>query len=322
MAFLPGGSHGAGRTVDPNLLVGPETHDDAGVYRLSDDLALVQTVDIITPIVDDARRFGRVAAANSLSDVWAMGGRVTTAMNIACFPTDLVPPEVLGQILAGGADACAEAGCAVVGGHTIEDDQLKFGLSVTGTVDPRKTIVNTLAKPGDVLVLTKPLGTGIVNTAAKAGKASPEDIEATIVSMETLNKAAGEAAVAAGVRAGTDVTGFGLVGHSMNIARGSNVTLEYDAAKIPVLPGAQAYAKKGLCTGGAKTNEAYFRNDVSIVASFADIAWDPQTSGGLLLAIPEARLGDLLHELEIRGVAIRAVVGRVVAPGPKRIVIR
>lgn len=317
MAFLPKGG-----SADANLLVGPETHDDAGVYRLSDDLALVQTLDIITPIVDDPRRFGRVAAANSLSDVWAMGGRVLTAMNIACFPVDAVSSDVLGTILAGGAEMCAEAGASVVGGHTVEDDTLKYGLSVTGTVDPKKMIVNTLAKPGDVLVLTKAIGTGIVNTAAKKDKASPEHVEAAIRSMEILNKAAGEAAVAAGVRAGTDITGFGLIGHAMNIARGSGVTIEFDAEKIPLLPGTVEYAKKGLCTGGAKSNAEHFAAEVEVRKDFADIAWDPQTSGGLLLAIPEARLGVLLQELEARKVETRAVVGRVLAKGAKRIVVR
>lgn len=322
MAFLPGGSHGAAKKADPNLIVGPETHDDAGVYLVAPDLALVQTVDVITPIVDDPRRFGRVAAANSMSDVWAMGGVAKTALNIACFPVEGVPRDVLGEILAGAAEACAEAGVAVVGGHTVEDDQLKFGLSVTGVVSPSKIIANANAKPGDVLVLTKALGTGIVTTAAKAGKASEDDVEAATRSLEMLNRAAGEAAVAAGVRAGTDITGFSLVGHAMNIARGSDVTLELEVSKIPVLPGAAAYAKKGLCTGGAKSNAKYFGADAEVPASFADLAWDPQTSGPLLLAIPEARLADLLHELEARAVAIRAVVGRVVPRGAKRVVIR
>jgi selenide,water dikinase len=251
-----------------------------------------------------------------------MGGRVLTAMNIACFPIEAVSSEVLGTILAGGAELCAEAGASVVGGHTVEDDTLKYGLSVTGVVDPKKMIVNTLAKPGDVLVLTKALGTGIVNTAAKKDKASPEHVEAAIRSMEILNKAACEAAVAAGVRAGTDITGFGLIGHAMNIARGSDVTIEVDASKIPLLPGTLEYAKKGLCTGGAKSNAEHFAAEVDVRKEFADIVWDPQTSGGLLLAIPEARLGDLMKELEARKVETRAVIGRVLPKGAKRIVVR
>jgi len=323
MAFLPGGSHGAARKADPNLLVGPETHDDAGVYRLSDELALVQTVDVITPIVDDARRFGRVAAANSLSDVWAMGGKPLTVMNISCFPPkEILDPEDEGAILAGAAEICAEAGAAIVGGHTVQDDELKFGLSVTGVVHPAKLITNANAKPGDVLVLTKALGTGLVNTAAKKEKATASDIDAAVASMETLNRAAGEAAVAVGVRAGTDVTGFGLLGHAMNIARGSDVSLEMEASKIPILPGAREYAAKGYCTGGARTNAAYYGDDVEVPADFADLAWDPQTSGGLLLAVPAEKLDALLREMQTRGVAVRAVIGRVVARGPKRIVVR
>lgn len=321
MAFLP---PNRGADADPNLLVGPETHDDAGVYRLSDDLALVQTLDIITPIVDDPRGFGRVAAANSFSDVWAMGGKALTAMNIACFPFDAVPPEVLGTILAGGSEIIAAAGAAMVGGHTVEDDTLKYGLSVTGTVDPRKMIVNTMAKAGDVLVLTKAIGTGIVNTAAKKGKAADDSPEliAAIASMEELNRDASEAAVAAGVRAGTDVTGFGLIGHAMNIARGSDVSIEFEAEKIPLLPGTLAFAKKGICTGGARSNAKHFAAEVVIREDFADVVWDPQTSGGLLLAIPEAKLDTLLGELAKRGVAVRAVIGRVTARGAKRITVR
>lgn len=321
MAFLP---PNRGANADPNLLVGPETHDDAGVYRVSDELALVQTLDIITPIVDDPRRFGRVAAANSFSDVWAMGGKALTAMNIACFPFDAVPPDVLGTILAGGSEIIAAAGAAMVGGHTIEDDTLKYGLSVTGTVDPRKMIVNTMAKAGDVLVLTKAIGTGIVNTAAKKGKAADDSPEliAAIASMEGLNRDASEAAVAAGVRAGTDVTGFGLVGHAMNIARGSDVSIAFEAEKIPLLPGTLAFAKKGICTGGARSNAKHYAAEVEVREDYADVAWDPQTSGGLLLAIPEAKLDLLLAELAKRDVAVRAVIGRVTARGAKRITVR
>jgi len=316
MAFIPKPRE------DANLLVGPETHDDAGVYRLSDELALVQTVDIITPIVDDPATFGAIAAANSLSDVWAMGGRALTAMNILCCPLDELPPPVMGEILAGGAKVCAEAGVAPMGGHTVEDDVLKFGLSATGTVHPGKMIVNTAAKPGDVLVLTKALGTGIVTTAAKAGKASEDDLAVAVDSMTSLNKAGAEAAVEVGVRAGTDITGFGLLGHAMNIARGSDVTFEIEAKAVPILPGAQAYAKKGLCTGGARSNAAFYKDEVNVAETFADIAWDPQTSGGLLLAIAEPRLQNLLDALATRGVAIRAVIGRVLPRGLKRIVVR
>ncbi len=318
MAFLPRAG------ADPKLIVGPETHDDAGVYRLSETLALVQTLDVITPIVDDPHRFGRVAAANSLSDVWAMGGTPITAMNIACYPVETLGPEEMGAILAGAAGICADAGTAVVGGHTVEDDTLKFGLSVTGTVDPQRTIENRLARPGDALVLTKAIGTGIVTTALKKGTVrdgSPE-VEAAIASMETLNRAAGEAAVAAGVRAGTDVTGFGLIGHALNIARGSDVSIEIDGGAVPLLPGTRTLAAKGICTGGARSNAKHYGGEVDVPASLADVVYDPQTSGGLLLAIAESKVEGLLAELTRRGVETRAVIGRVVARRERRIVVR
>ncbi|MBI2796398.1 MAG: selenide, water dikinase SelD [Gemmatimonadetes bacterium] len=277
---------------DPRLLVGRETFDDAGIFQLSADLALVQTVDFFAPIVDDPYHFGRVAAANALSDVFAMGGEPLTAMNIVGFPTGILPLEVLSDILRGGQDAVREAGAVIVGGHTITDEEVKYGLSVTGRVHPRRLLTNAAAEPGDVLVLTKPLGTGLVATAGKRGIARDAALDAMIASMETLNALAARTAVAMGVRCATDVTGFGILGHASHIARASGVVLELDVASLPVLAGAREAFAAGAGTGGGSRNARFVEGIVrwgAVSDEDRAILLDPQTSGGLLAALPAAR---------------------------------
>jgi len=245
---------------DPRLLVGRETFDDAGVFRISDDLALVQTVDFFAPIVDDPFDFGQIAAANALSDIYAMGGQPLTAMNIVAFPTKDLPLEVLTGILAGGQEKVHEAGALIVGGHTIIDEELKYGLSVTGRVHPSRVLSNANAVVGDRLVLTKPLGTALLATAMKAGNLGTEEAFALYASMCKLNAAASRAALAVGARCATDVTGFGLLGHASHIAAASRVTLSFDPLRIPTLPGVEAAWSRGTRTGGADRNSTYLES--------------------------------------------------------------
>jgi selenide, water dikinase len=274
-------------STDPNLLVGFETRDDAGVYVLSPDIALVQTVDFFTPVVDDPYAYGQIAAANALSDIYAMGGRPVTVLNIACFNPAAAPPEIWAEVLKGAYDKTMEAGAVVVGGHSVEDDQPKFGMSVTGLVDPNKMFANTAAKPGDGIYLSKPLGVGILTTAAKWDQCSAEELAAGIASMSALNKGASEVGLAHGVRCATDITGFGLAGHLFNIARASGVAIEIEASAIPLLPGIQRLAEEGNTTGGAKKNEEFIGNslafDETVPQWLRDVILDPQTSGGLAL---------------------------------------
>ena len=297
---------------DPRLIVGRETFDDAGVFVLSDDLALVQTVDFFAPIVDDPYIFGQIAAANALSDVYAMGGEPLTALNIVGFPAGKLPNEVLAALLRGGQDKVHEAGALVVGGHTIIDEELKFGLSVTGRVHPKRVLSNANAAPGDRLVLTKPLGTGLLATAAKRGMLGTDEATALYASMCKLNATASRAAVEVGVRCATDVTGFSLLGHASHIARASDVTLVIDSKRVPSLPGAFAAWDAGIRTGGAERNEAYLDAKVewgSVSPRERALAVDPQTSGGLLVAVPAARLTEYLS-LMPDGVEIGEVVVR------------
>ena len=283
--------------ADRRVLVGRETFDDAGVFVLRDDLALVQTVDFFAPIVDDPYTFGQIAAANALSDVFAMGGEPLTALAIVGFPAGKLPPSVLSDILRGGQDKVHEAGAVLIGGHSIIDEELKFGLSVTGQAHPARLLTNATARLGDRLVLTKPLGTGLLATAAKAGRLSAEAVSVLHASMSALNATTSRAALAVGVTCATDVTGFGLLGHALNIARGSGVTLRIDARRLPELPGARELWRAGTRTGGAERNEAYLVAHVdSTNADPADLALalDPQTSGGLLLAVPPGALADYL----------------------------
>ena len=300
------------RRDDPRLLVGRETFDDAGVFQLSETLALVQTVDFFAPIVDDPYDFGRVAAANALSDVFAMGGQPLTAMNIVGFPVGQLPLSVLSDILRGGQDAVHEAGAHLVGGHTITDEEVKYGLSVTGTIDPRHVLTNAAACAGDVLILTKPLGTGILSTAAKRGQLHATELATLVRSMTALNAAASRAALAVGARCATDVTGFGLLGHASHIARASRVTLRVRVDALPELPGVRTCIDAGALTGGAARNASYLEPLVSwgrITDAQRAILLDPQTSGGLLVCVPNDRAADYLDRVP-GAVVIGAVVER------------
>ena len=273
------------RVADPDLLVGFDTADDAGVYRLTPELAIVQTVDFFTPIVDDPFTFGAIAAANSLSDVYAMGGRPLTALSILAWPGSEAF-EDLEKVLQGGAAKMREAGCVIVGGHSISDPEIKFGYAVTGVIHPQRIRTNAGAKPGDLLLLTKPLGTGVISTALKQGLAREGDVRAATDSMLTLNRAAAEAMQDLEIHALTDVTGFGLLGHAREIAVASRVTLEIDATRVPILPGALEYVRAGAIAGGLKNNRDFVGPCVEAVSEFDDLLYDPQTSGGLLIALP------------------------------------
>lgn len=284
------------RQADPRLLVGRESFDDAGVYALSDDLALVQTVDFFAPIVDDPYAFGRIAAANALSDVYAMGGEPMTALAIAAYPAS-APIEVLTEILRGGHDMVHEAGALLVGGHTILDEEVKFGLAVTGRAHPGRLLTNTAAKPGDRLVLTKALGTGLLATAHKNGRLAQPLLDRLIASMSTLNAVASRAALRVGAVCATDITGFGLLGHALHIAAGSGVTLRFDLSTIPELPGALEAYDGGARTGGAERNAAYLAGRVAwhqTSERARALLVDPQTSGGLLVAVPPQRVAEYL----------------------------
>jgi selenide,water dikinase len=298
------------------------------VVRLSPDLALIQTVDFFTPIVDDPYWFGAIAAANSLSDVYAMGGTPLTALNIVCFPIKELPGAVLAEILRGGSDKMREAGVHLAGGHSVDDPEPKYGLSVTGTVHPDRIATNAGARPGDVLVLTKPLGTGILTTAAKRDALDVDTLRLACETMATLNRAAAEAMAAVGVganmggvHAATDVTGFGLLGHLSHVARASGVAFRLDAGAIPLLPRARELATAGFTTGGGGANAGYLEAgglavfDDAVPADLRDVLLDPQTAGGLCIAVAPARVDDLLRELEARGVGTRAVIGEAVPGG-------
>jgi len=304
---------------DPRLIVGRETLDDAGVYVLSDDLALVQTVDFFAPIVDDPYRFGQIAAANALSDVYAMGGEPLTAMNIVGWPIDQIDIEVLGEILRGGQDKVHEAGALIVGGHTIIDDEVKYGLSVTGRVHPKRLLTNAAARAGDQLVLTKPIGTGLLATAMKENRLSVASAEALYATMIRLNAHAAREAVRVGARSATDITGFGLLGHAYHLALASNVTLQIDRARVPLLPDARRLAASGLRTGGLERNATYLAARISWGAATADdraLLQDPQTSGGLLVAVPAGRLAEYLSSVDGA-----EHIGEVRPPGTDRVTI-
>lgn len=295
--------------------MGLETSDDAAVYKVSDSIALIQTVDFFTPVVDDPYLFGQIAAANALSDVYAMGGEPILALNIVGFP-DCQPTSVLAEILRGGADKVKEAGAVLAGGHSIQDAEPKYGLSVTGFVHPERVLKNAGAEAGDVLLLTKPLGSGILNTAVKAELASAADAEEVVKTMAALNKKARDVMVRFSVHSCTDITGFGLAGHGLEMAKASDVSLEIDLNGLPVLSGAMEYASMGLVPGGAYRNREYvgagaaFGRDAS--EADMDIVFDPQTSGGLLIALPEAQAGELLSALEGAGMETPyARIGRV-----------
>jgi selenide,water dikinase len=303
------------KQTDPNVLVGFDTGDDAGVYLIAPDIALVQTVDFFTPIVDDPWTFGQIAATNSLSDVYAMGGRPVSALSIVGFPNTGRDLDVLEKILQGGQAKMQEAGCTVIGGHSIGDEEIKFGYAVTGMVDPRRVLANRGAKPGDRLVLTKRLGTGIISTALKKRKASEASLKASIESMRTLNRAAGEAAREFDVHAATDITGFGLLGHLRTMATASGVSMVIDHEQVKFLPEALVYSRQGYLPGGLKNNIKFMAGcvefDPKIPQEVRNLLFDPQTSGGLLLVVGGKDAAELVKKLDKHGVPARQV-GRVV----------
>ncbi len=304
---------------DPDLLVGISTGDDAGVYRLTDDLAIVNTVDFFTPVVDDPFTYGQIAAANALSDVYAMGGVPKTALNLVCWPQSGLPAEMLHEILRGGAEKAREAGVVIVGGHSVADEEVKYGMAVTGVIDPRRIIRNVGARAGDSLVLTKPLGTGILMTAFKRDQLPPDQYAAAIKTMMELNAASARAMLKYEVHTATDITGFGLAGHSMQMAEGSGVTLRFEESDLPLLPGALEWCRAGMIPGGGKRNREYYGPRVKIADEIADelaeLMFDPQTSGGLLIALPAAHAVKLLADLQAEGNLEAEIIGHAVPAG-------
>ena len=310
---------------DPNLLVGFDKADDAGVYRLRDDLALVQTLDFFTPIVDDPFDYGRIAALNSINDVWAMGGTPITAMAITCFPKKGVDFSILTEIMRGGLSVLTQNKVALVGGHSVDNEQIMFGYSVTGVIDPNQVATNAGARPGDVIILTKPIGTGVISTGIKFGKALPEVVAESIATMLTPGKYAAEAITKFHLKAATDVTGFALLGHTWEMACASCVTIEIDSARVPLIKGALELAVQGLLTSGDKTNREYAGAEVEVASTvdpnLVKLFYDPQTAGGLLLSISEEKAEDLLTELR-QHYPDAEIIGRVVERGQKAIVVK
>lgn len=310
---------------DPNLLVGIETADDAGVYLLRDDLALVQTVDFFTPIVDDPFDYGRIAALNSINDVWAMGGTPHTALAITCFPKKGVDFSILGEIMRGGLQVLAENGVALVGGHSVDNPQIMFGYAVTGTIDPRNIATNRGARPGDALILTKRIGTGVISTGIKFGKAESQVVAASLATMLLPGRDAAAAMREFAVAGATDITGFALLGHAWELARGSSVTIEIEAARVPLIPGALELARQGLLTSGDKTNRKYVGDDIQISDALSkemvSLLYDPQTAGGMLISIAPDRADDLLTCLR-QTYPDATIIGRVVQRGARSLIVR
>lgn len=311
---------------DPNVLVGTNTADDAAVYRLNEELAIVQTVDFFTPVVDDPYTFGVIAAANSLSDIYAMGGQPLFALNVVGFPEKKLPMEVLGAILRGGSDKAAEAGISIVGGHTVSDQEPKYGLVVTGVIHPGRIVTNAGARPGDILYLTKPLGLGIITTAHKRDLVPPPILDEAVAVMATLNKAAAEAMVKAGVHACTDITGFGFLGHLYEMMAASGTGAEIEVSQIPVLEAAWTFARQGVVPGGTRKNLAYLQDRLRLDADFGEdtllVLADAQTSGGLLIAVAPEQAAALEQELAATGVTRFARIGKVIAAEAGNIILR
>jgi selenide,water dikinase len=309
----------------PDLLVGIDTRDDAGVFRVREDMALVQTVDFFTPIVDDPYWYGAIAAANAFSDVYAMGGTPLTALNLVCFPIDSTPAQMLADILRGGYDKAQEAGVVIVGGHSVDDPEPKYGMAVTGVVHPQKVVTNAGAKPGDVLVLTKPLGSGIITTAAKFDECPSEVLEEAIRVMAMLNRGAAEAMQEVGVHAATDVTGFGLIGHLHQMALASGVAFRLFSQRVPLLPEAERLAMQGNTTRGGTLNHEYVGDSLQfadgVSPAMQHVLLDPQTSGGLLIAVAREREDALLDALRARQIPCAAVIGEVLEGTPGLIVV-
>jgi selenide,water dikinase len=300
---------------DKNVLVGFDTADDAGVYLLRDDLAIVQTVDFFTPIVDDPYAYGQIAALNSINDVWAMAGTPLTALAITCFPKKGVDPAILGEIMRGGQETLNKYGVTLIGGHSVDSEQIMFGYSVTGVIDPSKIATNAGARPGDVLILTKPIGTGVISTGIKFEKTTPEIAAASVATMLTPGRYAAEAMREFGVKSATDVTGFALLGHAWEMACASRVTIEIEAGDVPLLDGALELAAAGMLTSGDKSNREYIgdavRIDESVDKNLVKLLFDPQTAGGMLMAIPKESSAALLERLK-ENYQRAAIVGRVV----------
>lgn len=309
---------------DPNLLVGFDKADDAGVYLLRDDLALVQTLDFFTPIVDDPFDYGRIAALNSINDVWAMGGTPITAMAITCFPKKGVDFSILTEIMRGGMSVLTENKVALIGGHSVDNEQIMFGYSVTGVIDPNHVATNAGARPGDVIILTKPIGTGVISTGIKREKASPEVVAESVATMLTPGKYAAEAIAKFDVKAATDVTGFALLGHAWEMACASNVTMEIDSGRVPLIKGALELVAAGMLTGADKTNREYVGEDVwfadGLDPNLVKLFYDPQTAGGLLLAISEDKADDLVTELR-RNYSRAEIIGRITERDDKSILV-
>lgn len=307
-------------------MVGLETSDDAGVYLLSEEIALVQTVDFFTPIVDDPFTFGQIAVVNALSDVYAMGGKPLTALNLVAFPIKTLSPSILREILRGGLSKMEEAGVALVGGHTVEDPEIKYGLAVTGIVHPEKILSNAKAKPGDRLVLTKPLGTGVISTALKGEMASPEAVQGMVDCMVTLNRKAAEWMETLGAHACTDITGFGFIGHGLEMASASRVGLVVHSKRVPLLPNALEYGGMGLFPAGAYSNRQYYscrvEVDPTVPPLLIDLFYDPQTSGGLLVSLPQDQTEKMVESLRKDGHADASIIGEVVEEHPGKMMIK
>ena len=311
---------------DPNIIIGIEHAEDAGVYKLRDDLAIIQTVDFFTPIVDDPYTFGQIATVNALSDVYAKGGRPLTALNIVCFPVKAMDISILREILTGALNKMREAGVVLVGGHSVEDNELKYGLSITGVIHPDRVIMNQGAKAGDKLILTKPLGTGIISTALKGGEASEQAVARSVSSMATLNKKASELMLTIDVHACTDITGFGLLGHACEMIEGTDVGMIIYSEKVPYFPEAKEYAEMGMVPGGTARNRDFRLKMVDIDKNVSkimiDILFDPQTSGGLLMSVPANTAEPLLKKMRRAGIVAAFIIGEVVAKPRGKIVIR
>jgi selenide,water dikinase len=315
------------KTEDPNLLVGTDTHDDAGVYRLTDELALVQTVDFFPPVVNDPYVYGQIAAANALSDIYAMGGTPKTALNLVGYPDDKDPGlQWLGEIFRGGAERCQAAGAVIVGGHTVRDAEIKFGYAVTGLIHPQKIFTNAAARPGDKLVLTKALGTGFVTTAHKANACPEETLKAACASMIQLNDIGRDAMIEAGAHSATDITGFGLAGHAYEMAEGSHTTIILYLSKLPLLPGAETLAHKPYLSRASATNATYvasgLRKEGRLNPARLEFFHDAQTSGGLLISVPADRAEDLAASAGARGATAACVIGDVVERGEAALILR
>jgi selenide,water dikinase len=310
---------------DENLIVGFETADDAGVYRLRDDLALVQTVDFFTPIVDDPYEYGRIAALNSINDVWAMAGTPLTAMAITCFPKKGVDPAILGEIMRGGLEMLTEQGIVLIGGHSVDSEQIMFGYAVTGVIDPNKIAKNSGARVGDVVILTKPIGTGVISTGIKFGKASVEVVAGSVATMLKPGKYAAEAMREFDIKAATDITGFALLGHAWEMASASKVTIEIEAASVPLLEGALELAAAGMLTSGDKTNREYIGEDIVVVETvnkdLLKLLFDPQTAGGMLIAISSDRADAFVTRL-LQDYGTARVIGRVLEKAEHAIVVK